>query len=264
MRVTLDGITVELAGTTLLDGLDVRVAPGEVLGFVGPNGSGKSTALRTVYRALRPSAGAVLLDSTDLDDLPPRERARRVAAVSQDEHADLDFTVAELVALGRYPHRSGGRPLGGDEWEHCHRAMRLTDTMHLAERGVLSLSGGERRRVFLARALAQGTPVLVLDEPTNHLDIRHQLELLALIRDSGLTVLVALHDLNLAAAVCDRIAVLARGRLVRSGPPGQVLTPDLVERVFGVRPVVVPHPDTGVPQLLHTPTPPPNEERTLR
>lgn len=255
MDVAFDGVSVEIAGATLVRDLSLKAGDGEVVGLVGPNGSGKSTALRCVYRALRPTGGAVLLDGSDISALSLRDSARSVAAVPQDNRSDLDFTVAEIVALGRYPHHRGNHALSDRERRICADALERTDITHLADRGVLSLSGGEQQRVLIARALAQEPRVLVLDEPTNHLDVRHQVALLSFLRSCGLTVLVALHDLNLAAAACDRIAVLDSGTLAAAGPPGEVLTPDLVDRVFGVRPTVVAHPHTGAPQLLYTLTP---------
>ncbi|WP_216215584.1 ABC transporter ATP-binding protein [Amycolatopsis aidingensis] len=251
MRLTLDAVSVEIAGATLLRELSLKAENGEVIGLVGPNGSGKSTALRCVYRALRPTTGAVLLDDTDLATRSLRESARSIAALTQESNTELDFTVEEVVALGRFPHRGGGGALDERERELCREAMRRTDISHLADRGVLSLSGGERQRVLIARALVQEPQVLVLDEPTNHLDVRHQVALLSFLRTCGLTVLVALHDLNLAAATCDRLAVLEAGALVEVGPPAQVLRPDLIRRVFGVTPSVVTHPGTGAPQLLY-------------
>ncbi|PXY33168.1 ABC transporter ATP-binding protein [Prauserella coralliicola] len=251
MELTLDAVSVEISGARLIDELSLKAGDGEVVGLVGPNGSGKSTALRCVYRALRPSSGAVLVDGTDLTTLSIRDSARSVAALTQDGTADLDFTVAEVVALGRFPHQRGNPVLSDRERELCAEAMRRTGVTHLARRGILSLSGGERQRVLIARALVQEPELLVLDEPTNHLDVRHQVELLAFLRDCGLTVLVALHDLNLAASTCDRLAVLQNGTLVETGPPADVLTPELVRRVFGVTPTVVRHPRTGVPQLLY-------------
>ncbi|GAB3498087.1 ABC transporter ATP-binding protein [Amycolatopsis cihanbeyliensis] len=269
MRLTLDAVSVEIAGATLLRELSLKADSGEILGLIGPNGSGKSTALRCVYRALRPTAGTVLLDDVDLDTRSLRESARSIAALTQESNTELDFTVAEVVALGRFPHLHGGRALDERERELCREAMRRTDVVHLAERGVLSLSGGERQRVLIARALVQEPEVLVLDEPTNHLDVRHQVALLSFLRTCGLTVVVALHDLNLAAATCDRLAVLDAGSLVEAGPPAQVLRPDLIRRVFGVTPSVVTHPDTGTPQLLYelidpSPTESPAESPTER
>ena len=252
MRLRLDSLGVEVSGARLIHSLNLAVSSGEVVGLVGPNGSGKSTALRCIYRALRPTHGAVFLDHARLDNMTPRETARRVAALTQDNSNELDFTVAEMVALGRYPHSRGQGP-SVRERDLCRWAMERTDVLHLAERSILTLSGGERQRVLVARAFAQEPKVLVLDEPTNHLDIRHQLELLALLRECGLTVLVALHDLNLAAGSCDRLAVLDRGQLVAAGPVEEVLTAELVSRVFGVEPTVVTNPRSGAVQLLYQP-----------
>jgi iron complex transport system ATP-binding protein len=248
----LDELSVVTDGRSLVRGLSLDVPDGRVVGLVGPNGSGKSTALRCVYRALRPSSGTVRVGEQDLTRLPMRDSARTVAAMTQDGGVDFDFTVEEVVALGRAPHLRGNQVLSVRERELCERAMDRLDIGHLAHRGVLTLSGGERQRVLLARALVQEPEILVLDEPTNHLDVRHQVELLSLLRESGLTVLVVLHDLNLAAAACDRLGVLSRGRLVASGPPAEVLTTRLVGDVFGVRASVVPHPLTGDPQLLYS------------
>ncbi|TDB94618.1 ABC transporter ATP-binding protein [Micromonospora fluostatini] len=251
MELVLDDLTVTVDGRDLVAALGLRVGHDEVVGLVGPNGSGKSTTLRCVYRALAPTVGRVLLDGEDLHGMPRRRAARRVAALTQEQRAELDFTVFEVVAMGRAPHRRDHQQVTGAERELCQQALDRLDVAHLAHRSVLTLSGGERQRVLIARALVQQPRVLVLDEPTNHLDIRHQLALLGLLRRAGLTTLVALHDLNLAAAVCDRIAVLDQGRLVAVGPPTQVLTPDLVRAVFGVTAVVVTHPRTGATQLLY-------------
>ncbi|WP_018788068.1 ABC transporter ATP-binding protein [Micromonospora marina] len=252
MDLRFDDVTVAIDGTVIVRDLSLDVPDGQVVGLIGPNGSGKSTALRCVYRALRPSRGTVWVGSDDLATLPLRRSARSVAALTQDGGTDLDFTVAETVALGRAPHLRGNQPLSERELALCRRAMARLDLLHLADRGMLSLSGGERQRVFVARALVQEPQILVLDEPTNHLDVRHQIELLSLLRGSGLTVLVVLHDLNLAAAACDRIGVLSHGRLVAAGTPADVLTADLIRTVFGVAVSVVPHPLTGDPQLLYS------------
>jgi iron complex transport system ATP-binding protein len=173
-----------------------------------------------------------------------------VAALTQEHSAGFDFTVAEVVAMGRLPHR---RRMGGptdEDRRRCTEALHRVRAGHLAERGFLSLSGGERQRVLIARALVQEPRLLVLDEPTNHLDIAHQLEVLALAREAGPTVLTALHDLNLAAGHCDLLYVLRAGRIVASGTPHEVLRPALLAEVFGVRATPVRHPDTGALQLL--------------
>ena len=266
MTLSLRELSVEAAGRALVERLTVEVETGRVVGLVGPNGSGKSTALRCVYRALTPTSGAVLLDGTDLASLSLRDSARSVAALTQESHTELDFTVAEVVALGRTPHARGNSPLTARERELCREAMDRMDVARLADRSVLTLSGGERQRVLVARALVQEPRVLVLDEPTNHLDSTYQVQLLSFLRGSGLTVITALHDLNLAAAVCHRIAVLSNGSLVASGAPAEVLTPALVREVFGVAATVVHHPRTGAPQLLYDVTPdapPPPAEAPL-
>ncbi|WP_410654156.1 ABC transporter ATP-binding protein [Amycolatopsis sp. lyj-112] len=249
--LSLSELSVDVAGSTLIRALNLDIGAGEVVGLLGPNGSGKSTALRCVYRALTPSAGTVLLDGIDLAEQGLRDTARRIAALTQDSRADLDFTVEEVVALGRSPHQRGNLRLSARERELCREALRRMDITHLAQRSVLTLSGGERQRVLVARALVQEPEVLVLDEPTNHLDVRHQVELLKFLRDCGLTVLVALHDLNLAAAVCHRIALLRGGSLAACGTPAEVLTPETVRSVFGVEVTQVTHPGTGALQLLY-------------
>ncbi|WP_030545351.1 ABC transporter ATP-binding protein [Streptomyces albus] len=251
MDLRLDGLSVVTDGKSLVRDLSLDVGSGQVVGLVGPNGSGKSTALRCVYRALRPSSGTVRVGERQLSCLTMRQSARIIAAMTQDGAVDLDFTVEEVIALGRAPHLQGNRALSRRERELCEGAMDRLGIRHLARRGVLTLSGGERQRVLLARALVQEPEILVLDEPTNHLDVRHQVELLSLLRASGLTVLVVLHDLNLAAAACDRLGVLREGRLVATGTPGDVLTTELVGEVFGVKASIVPHPLTDDPQLLY-------------
>ncbi|MET9785032.1 ABC transporter ATP-binding protein [Streptomyces canus] len=243
MRLDIEDVSVE----GILRDVRLDVPDGAFVGLVGPNGSGKSTLLRCVYRALRPAGGAVRLDGDDVHTMDPRAAARVLAALPQESSAEFDFTVAEVVAMGRLPHR--GRTAAADE-EICADAMDRTGVRHLADRGFLALSGGEKQRVLIARALAQQPRVLVLDEPTNHLDIAHQLDVLSLVRGSGLTVLAALHDLNLAAAHCDLLYVIADGRTVASGPPHDVLQPALLAEVFGVRAHPVRHPETGALQLL--------------
>ncbi|MDT0442219.1 ABC transporter ATP-binding protein [Streptomyces johnsoniae] len=261
MDLELDAVTVEMGGRALVERLSLDAPEGRIVGLVGPNGSGKSTALRCIYRAVKPTGGAVRLGGRELSGLSLAESARSVAALTQEGGAELDFTVGEVVALGRTPHLRGNRALSPGERELCRSAMRRLDVLHLADRGILTLSGGERQRVLVARALVQEPAVLVLDEPTNHLDIKHQIALLSMLRASELTVVVVLHDLNLAAAVCDRIGVLSAGSLVASGPPRRVLTAELVREVFGVTATVVPHPLTGDVQLLYSLSPPPQRHR---
>ncbi|SES93818.1 ABC transporter ATP-binding protein [Nonomuraea wenchangensis] len=233
MRLDLRGVAVTLDGHPIVREAGLRVADGELVGLVGPNGCGKSTLLRAVYRALRPSAGLIAVDGDDVHRLPAREAARRTAVLAQEIPADLDFTVAEIVAMGRTPYKADAAT---DE-AVCAGALDRVGLSAAAGRIFATLSGGEKQRVLLARALAQRTRLLLLDEPTSHLDIRHQLELLHLIRDLGIATLAVLHDLNQAAAFCDRLYVMNAGRVVAGGPPHEVLTPDLISEVYGVRAV---------------------------
>ncbi|MFF9117554.1 ABC transporter ATP-binding protein [Streptomyces massasporeus] len=252
-ELVVDGVTLTAGAHRLVEDVSLTARPGEVIGLVGPNGSGKSSLLRTVYRVLRPAAGHVRVDGTDAWSLPVRQLARTVAAVVQESGADFDLSVREVVAMGRTPHK---RLLDGDTPEDAElidTALDAVDATDLAHRPFDRLSGGERQRVLIARALAQQPSLLVLDEPTNHLDIRHQLDVLNTLRRLPATVLVALHDLNLAAYYCDRLYVLRDGQVIASGPPLEVLTPQLLAEVYGVTSEVATHPRTGAPQVIFLP-----------
>ena len=244
-RVHAAGVSVEIEGATIIEGCDLVVEPGEVLGLVGPNGSGKSTLLRAVYRALRPVSGAVTLDGENVWGLGARASARRTAVVAQEHSSEFDFSVAEVVMMGRGPHKGLLDRDGPVDHVIVAESLARVGAEHLAGRVFATLSGGEKQRALVARALAQRSQLLVLDEPTNHLDVRAQLDLLELVRALGLTTIAALHDLNLAAAYCDRLAVLDRGRIVAGGVPTDVLTPALMADVFGVAAHLDRHPATG-------------------
>ncbi|MEU6084650.1 ABC transporter ATP-binding protein [Streptomyces sp. NPDC047108] len=252
-ELAVEGVTLTAGAHHLVQDVSLTARPGEVIGLVGPNGSGKSSLLRAVYRVLRPEAGRVRVDGTDAWSLPVRRLARTVAAVVQEGGGDIDLTAREVVAMGRSPHK---KLLAGDTAEDARLidgALAAVGATGFADRPFDRLSGGERRRVLIARALAQEPSLLVLDEPTNHLDIRHQLDVLGILRRLPATVLVALHDLNLAAFHCDRLYVLRDGAVTASGPPAEVLTPDLLRRVYGVEAEVVVHPRTGAPQVTYLP-----------
>lgn len=243
MRLTVDGLHVTLDDTPVLHDVGLDVEPGQIVGLVGPNGSGKSTVLRAVYRSRRPVAGVVEVGGQDVWRLSSRAAARRTAAVLQAEAGTGGLTVAETVALGRTPHQGVLGRDGQSDRRAVAEAMESCGIAWLADRDLSSLSGGERQRVLLARALAQAPELLVLDELTNHLDIRARFELLGLVRKTGITTLAALHDLDLAARLCDRLVVLHHGRVVAAGPVLDALTPDLLHEVFGVRARAERHPD---------------------
>jgi iron complex transport system ATP-binding protein len=253
MRVEFEDVAVALGGTDIVRGATFRVEPGQVAGLIGPNGSGKSTLLRSLYRVARPRAGTVRVGGRDVWKLPPRTLARQVAVMAQETTADFDLDVLDVVLLGRLPHHRG---FGGDsphDFALADGALLRVGAADLAHRPFAGLSGGEKQRVLLARALVQESQVLVLDEPTNHLDIAFQLELMRILGTLGLTTLAALHDLNLAAAHCDVLAVLRDGRIVAHGPPADVLTPELIGEVFGVTAHRIDHPATGKPLIAFSP-----------
>lgn len=219
----------------LLQKSSFEVPAGQTLGVVGPNGAGKTTLLRLIYGFNRPRTGEIYVGNDTLSQLPPRVAAQRVAAVLQEQPTDFALSVRDIVALGRVPHRTGFVRSGQRDEEIIEAALDRMDLHGMASRSLSTLSGGERQRVMVARALAQEPQVLVLDEPTNHLDIRHQLEVLQLIRELGLTIVTSLHDLNLAADVCDRILVLQNGKTMAVGTPREVLCDKLVSETFSVQ-----------------------------
>lgn len=230
-------------GALVVDGVSLHPEPGSTVGLLGPNGSGKSSLLRLLQGVARPDSGEVRLDGVALPTLRRREIARAVAVVTQHADTEDDIVVRDVVRLGRTPHRPlwGGSSAGDDA--AVDDALARVGLRDKADRSWHTLSGGERQRAQIARALAQDPRELLLDEPTNHLDIRHQLEILALVAALPLTSVIALHDLNLAATFCDSLMVLQAGRVVAAGAPGEVLTPELIADVYGVRARVWPGDD---------------------
>lgn len=244
------GIEFGYNGHNVLERLSLLARPGEVLGLIGPNGVGKTTLLRVLARLLRPAEGKVLLDERDIWVMPPGELARRLALTPQD-NLSWPLTVEQAVSLGRAPHRGWFLPLGRQDREAIEGALRRTGLLNLRERLLTHLSGGEQRRVVLARALCQEPRILLLDEPTAYLDLKYQIEILELLRrlahDDGLTVVVTMHDLNQAGLYADQLALLMDGQLLASGAPQDVLTEGNISRAYGVPVIVSRHP------VYHTP-----------
>ena len=228
------GLRHAFGAHTVLDGVDLHVGEGEVLGLVGPNGSGKTTALRILHRALVPDAGRVHLEGRDLASLSGRERARRIAVMAQELSGEVPLTAADVVLLGRVPHAGAFGSTTPEDQQIAADALEATGALHLARREFGLLSGGEKQRVLIARALAQQPRLLLMDEPTNHLDIGSQHHVLEIVRSRGLATVVVLHDLNLAARYCDRVLVLDSGRVRADGPPAEALAADLVGTTYDV------------------------------
>ncbi len=224
--------------SNVLEGVSVQVAKGAIVGLLGPNGSGKTTLLRLFAGMLTPDAGRVFVDGRPLTEIGRRELARRLAVVPQDTHSTFDFNVLDMVLMGRYPHLGPFALEGADDLRIARDALAATGTAALESRAFSTLSGGERQRVVIASALAQSTDVLLLDEPTASLDLGYQLEVAALLkqvnREHGTTLVIATHDLNLAAALCEQIVLLKQGRVVAQGTTGETLTAANVRRLFAV------------------------------
>jgi iron complex transport system ATP-binding protein len=255
MMTTLEArdLTCAYNGQPVLSDLSLAVHAGQVLALIGPNGAGKTTLLRAMARLLRPRKGTLLLGDQQVWQLSPRTVARRLALAPQSNSDTWPLTVEQVVALGRAPHRGWFLPFSTRDREVVQQAMRRTGLEHLCQRPVTQLSGGEQRRVLLARTLAQEPEILLLDEPTAHLDLKYQTEILELVRQlahrDGLAVVITLHDLNQAALCADRLALLAEGRLLAVGEAEEVLVPSYLAQAYGVPVVVTRHPLYGTPMV---------------
>ncbi|TQV71313.1 ABC transporter ATP-binding protein [Denitrobaculum tricleocarpae] len=247
--IEVQGLSWHAGGKAIISEVSFSVPAGETLAVVGPNGAGKSTLLRCLYRYLKPSEGSVRIDGADIWSLGARDCARKLATVLQEQPADFGLTVRDIVALGRTPYRKGLAAIGARDRRMMQTAIERMELSELTERHLSSLSGGEKQRVMIARALAQEPDVILLDEPTNHLDIRHQLELLTLMRGLGPTVIASLHDLNLASVFADRVLLLAGGHVLGVGKPAEVLTAERILEAFRVQSFIDAEPVTGAPRF---------------
>jgi len=243
--LSIENVSFRVGEKALIEDISLTVAPGEMVGLLGPNGAGKSTLLRTIYRINRPSSGRVEVAGEDVWASSTEWVARHVGAVLQDIPSDFPLTVRDVVAMGRSAHKRLLEPDTRHDRVLLEAAVDLLELRHLEHRPFRTLSGGERQRALLARALVQQPQILILDEPTNHLDIHHQLQLLRFVRGLGITVLAALHDLNLASMFCDRLCLLDGGRQVAVGTPDEVLTVERLASVYRVDASLERHPRTG-------------------
>jgi iron complex transport system ATP-binding protein len=250
----IEGLSVFYGARRVLQAVSLDVQAGQVLALIGPNGAGKSTLVRAVSGVIPVQAGKVGVNGVDLLALPAMQRARYLAVVPQVVSLPPAFTVWETVLLGRTPYLNFLGQISEKDGQIARLALQRVDALELAERRVGELSGGEQQRVLLARALTQSTPILLLDEPTVHLDLQHQVSLMETIRGlahtDSLAVLVAVHDLNLAARYADRVALLVAGEVKAAGTARQVLTPELISIAYHLTVRVVPHPFADVPLVL--------------
>ncbi|PXY20814.1 ABC transporter ATP-binding protein [Prauserella muralis] len=253
-RLRAEQVRLGYGERVVVTGLDLDVVDGSITVVIGPNGCGKSTLLRALGRLLRPRSGAVLLDGKRIDRQPTREVAKVVGLLPQSPSAPEGLTVADLVARGRHPHQSWYRQWSGGDDEAVARALAVTGMEVHAERLVDELSGGQRQRAWISMTLAQDTSLLLLDEPITYLDLAHQVDVLDLVRrlhtERGTTVVMVLHDLNLAARYADTLVAMRDGRIVAQGAPGEVLSEQLLSEVFDLDAKVLPDPVAGTPLVV--------------
>lgn len=252
-RLTVQGLDVAIDGHRILEGVSLRAGAGRLVGIIGPNGSGKSTLIRCMSRALPSQAGTIRLEGREIAHYGRKELARTLSVVPQETSRTFDFSVEDVVMMGRYAHQTVLSSVSADDREACRCAMATVGVTGLGDRRISTLSGGEWQRVLIARTLSQESGIILLDEPTSHLDASHQVMILAafqaLVRD-GATVIGVFHDLNLAAHFCDEILVLSAGRVAVCGPPCDTITTAVLRAVFALDAIVANHPCTGRPVVL--------------
>ncbi len=253
MRMETQELSVTLGHREIVHQACVQVRSGEFVGLIGPNGSGKTTLLKSIYRVLKPSGGTVLLDGQNLQSVSHRESAKSMGVVSQFTNLSFDFTVEDVVLMGRAPHKSPFSRDTKEDFQIVEDCLRRVDMLEFRDRSFLTLSGGEKQRILLARALAQQVKLLVLDEPTNHLDIKYQLQILDVVKGENIGVLAALHDLNLTLMYCTYLYVLKEGEVVARGRPEEIITRELVREVYEVDCQVLRTPETRQMYVIYFP-----------
>ena len=253
-RLEIQNITLDYGRYPVIEGLSFQLCPGELIGLVGPNGCGKTSLIKSLSRVLPTRSGQILLDGKELSRFSRNELARIVGVLPQNPYLPETFTVSEVVILGRNPYLG---LLGGESAKDMAivwKAMERTGITHLAKRRIGELSGGEKQRVTIARVLTQEPQVILLDEPTANLDICHQLDIMDLIthlcREKSISVLIAIHDLNIASQYCTRIMMLKNGQIHAEGTPERVVTPENVREVFGTSSTIYPHPENNLPMVF--------------
>ena len=253
MKLEVKDITYSIDGKLIVDGVSLGIREGDFVGLVGPNGCGKSTLLKNIYKVYKPDAGAVFIDGKSTADMSSRETAREMSVMQQENNVEFDMTVYDMVMLGRYAHQ---KMFGTDmvsEREKVLAGIREVGMEGFEERSFLSLSGGEKQRTLVARALVQQAKLMILDEPTNHLDIGYQYQIMNILKRQNLTVFSSIHDLNVAACYCDRILLMKKGRIVDAGTPEQVFVPDKIRNLFGIDSSITINKATGRPNIMFMP-----------
>lgn len=234
VKLNVKNISFSIDGKTILKDISFEVKNGSFVGVIGPNGSGKSTLLKNIYRIYRPDNGEITIDNKSLAKMKDKDCAKEIAVLAQESNTQFDFTVEQIVKMGRYPYKSVFQDYSKEDLEMVKRMLHRVGLTDYANRSFSNLSGGEKQRTLIARALVQNTDFLILDEPTNHLDIGYQIQLMDLVKSLGITTLSAIHDMNIAAMYCDYLIVMKDGQIVDSGTVEEVITSQMLKEIFGV------------------------------
>ena len=232
--IEVKNLLYKVKGKIILNNIDIKFPEKKFIGIIGPNGAGKSTLLKNIYGIYTPNKGEIFIDGENIKNISKKERAKKIAVLAQEDNSQFDFTIEQIVEMGRYPYKNIFEDYSDKDREIAIKMLEKTGMKNHIGRDFKNLSGGEKQRVLIARALAQETPTLILDEPTNHLDIGYQLQLLHMIKHLGITVIAALHDLNIAAIFCDYIFVMKDGEKIKEGTPEEILTKENLKNIFGV------------------------------
>ncbi len=253
MEILAEAVKMAFGEKTILHDIDFVLHNKEFVGIIGPNGSGKSTFLKCIYRVQKPTEGKIIFNGKNLDELSYRESALELAVVAQHNVYNFDFSVLEVVLMGRSPHKKMLERDNLGDYQIARKALETVGLIDFEERSFATLSGGEQQRVILARALTQQTECLVLDEPTNHLDIKYQLQIMDIVKSLHLTVVAAVHDLNIAAMYCDRLVAIKKGQIAGAGTPRELLTEQFIYDMYDVRCRVVVDEQTGRMNIMYLP-----------
>lgn len=253
IKLSVDNLGFSISNQRIISDVSLEINEGNFVGLVGPNGCGKSTLLKNIYKAYTPDAGTSYIDGIDVVKLSNREAAKRMSVMVQENNVEFDMNVMEMVLLGRFAHRKFLSSASGEDCRIAKKALETVGMDGFEDRSFISLSGGEKQRVLIARALTQQANFIILDEPTNHLDVGYQYQIMHILKQQNTTVFASIHDLNIAAYYCDKIIVMNEGSIVGYGTPEEVLTKELIERLFGVSTVITENSMTGKMQIYFYP-----------
>jgi len=254
MDLKADNISVSLSGADIVKDVSIYVEEGKFVGIIGPNGCGKSTLLKSIYKVIKPQKGVVHLGGKDVLKSAPRTISKEMGVVGQFNELSFDFTVHEMVMMGRTPHKHLMESDNAEDYKIVRDALERVNLTAYSDRSYLTLSGGEKQRVILARAIAQKPKLLILDEPTNHLDIKYQLQILSVVKSLNIGVLAALHDLPMASVYCDILYVIKDGKMMASGSPKEILTRELIRQVYEINCEIYTNPITGDLAIAYLPS----------